>query len=730
QTPISWQEGAVMAASISTESFCGLLPGSDPSGIMRDLDEICITVAEYDKEYVDHITKGFKSAEMNSTQGSPTTFVQLGQKRSRGRRSREQRREERHGGDDEEGQEMRFYGPDHRRSLPEGDPSTVSLNRLEQQLKSASKLKFPDWLLLKALHVEEQNKPTPTNIFGEKVGTSLEEESLLHLQGEPWWPAVESSSIERAAWREMWLWKKAQLKVDRRTTNLLNKPSANGVDDSDDLDDIFETYTEPAEHHRSTAQRGQDKRRSDHAADKQTALDHGLTSSSEPGSADEGGSMASRNYSDEDMEDEASTNNAIGQGNDLAADPSWEPSSQKSGTDDGSTMSNDTRTLSDSPPDEVLVNTALGLLLDGITESHPDVDGKFEWTTFHRRFEVSQLKDRDNEEKREKVMAAKVDGCLQTIEPGKVEEHSDALCILEVKPVRRGAKRLSIAMQEAAEMAAWISSEHELGLLPSFRSDAAGSIRRRLLISQDLDEICITVAEFDDEYIEYISNKTPKALPNGQRGQKRQRGQQATREQGGDDEASEQEREEKQQKLEEDESRVRDNQHDDEPERDDDDSHDDEYNHDDDDEHYDDEHYDDEHHEDSEATDEYHEDSEATDEGTNEYAQHNNESDNNESDNNESDNDESDNALEDNGNNGLERSEATGKATSNGQGENDVPRSLDRKRRAPGFLTMRQFEPIRITEETIGDIMVLLLSVTLSLCREHERYVESKHIAH
>lgn len=64
-------------------------------------------------------------------------------------------------------------------------------------------------------------------------------------------------------------------------------------------------------------------------------------------------------------------------------------------------------------------NIALGLLLDGITESHSDVDGKFEWTAFHRRFGVSQLQDRDNEEKREKVMAAKVDGCLQTIEPGK-----------------------------------------------------------------------------------------------------------------------------------------------------------------------------------------------------------------------------------------------------------------------------------------------------------------------
>ncbi|CAG9947688.1 unnamed protein product [Clonostachys rosea f. rosea IK726] len=125
-----------------------------------------------------------------------------------------------------------------------------------------------------------------------------------------------------------------------------------------------------------------------------------------------------------------------------------------------------------------------------------------------------------------------------------------------MKPVRRKAKKLPIAMQEAAEMAAWISTEHELGLLPSFQSDAAGNAKRRFLISQDLDEICITVAEYDDDYIRYIPNKTPsgasavKPQPNGQRGQKRQRGQQETREQGEEGKESGPERE-KQQKLEE-----------------------------------------------------------------------------------------------------------------------------------------------------------------------------------
>uniref|UniRef100_A0A8H7KBW2 Uncharacterized protein n=1 Tax=Bionectria ochroleuca TaxID=29856 RepID=A0A8H7KBW2_BIOOC len=240
---------------------------------------------------------------------------------------------------------------EHGRSLPQSNPSTVSLDNLEHHLKSASKLKFPDWLILKALVIEVNEKPTPINLLGEKVGASLEKENRLHLQGEPWWPAVESKSIERASWREMWLWKKAQLKVDRRTINLLSKLSPDGLEISSDLDNT----AEPAEDCRPTAQRGQNKRRSDHAADKRTAVDHGLTSSSEPKSPSEGGSTAYGSSSDEDMQDEAPPSNAIGQGNNSDTGSSFKAPSSKSSTDDESIMSNDTRTLSDSPPDEVLV---------------------------------------------------------------------------------------------------------------------------------------------------------------------------------------------------------------------------------------------------------------------------------------------------------------------------------------------------------------------------------------
>ncbi|UPK89492.1 hypothetical protein LCI18_000427 [Fusarium solani-melongenae] len=52
-------------------------------------------------------------------------------------------------------------------------------------------------------------------------------------------------------------------------------------------------------------------------------------------------------------------------------------------------------------------------------------------------------------------------------------------------------------------MAAWISTEARKGLLPS-RSDDK-TIYRRLLISQDFDQVFITIAEFDERYIQYIT---------------------------------------------------------------------------------------------------------------------------------------------------------------------------------------------------------------------------------
>ena len=97
----------------------------------------------------------------------------------------------------------------------------------------------------------------------------------------------------------------------------------------------------------------------------------------------------------------------------------------------------------DLPPadDEQIVNTALLLLLRAMT-MHFDVPAL--WSLKRRVFHFGEDKA--------KVFAAIVDGYLSS--------HNDALkAIIEVKPFTRGNDRKGICMQEAAQMAAWISSD-------------------------------------------------------------------------------------------------------------------------------------------------------------------------------------------------------------------------------------------------------------------------------
>ncbi|KAI8650906.1 hypothetical protein NCS57_01425900 [Fusarium keratoplasticum] len=50
-------------------------------------------------------------------------------------------------------------------------------------------------------------------------------------------------------------------------------------------------------------------------------------------------------------------------------------------------------------------------------------------------------------------------------------------------------------------MASWISTESKKGLLPP---DPRIKAYRRLFISQDFDHVFLTIAEFDDQYVQYV----------------------------------------------------------------------------------------------------------------------------------------------------------------------------------------------------------------------------------
>ncbi|KAJ5587728.1 uncharacterized protein N7459_003493 [Penicillium hispanicum] len=133
------------------------------------------------------------------------------------------------------------------------------------------------------------------------------------------------------------------------------------------------------------------------------------------------------------------------------------------------------------PPtkDEQIVNCALVIFLNALTmrfifNNH--------WT-LHRKALKATFRDTSFE--------ARTDGYLG-------DSQGYARVLIEVKPVMREKKSLAIQMQETAQMVAWIKSDPE---------KLDGTRKLRLHISQDRHEIYLTVAEYDDDYIRYLTDE-------------------------------------------------------------------------------------------------------------------------------------------------------------------------------------------------------------------------------
>ncbi|EGX88300.1 hypothetical protein CCM_08343 [Cordyceps militaris CM01] len=140
--------------------------------------------------------------------------------------------------------------------------------------------------------------------------------------------------------------------------------------------------------------------------------------------------------------------------------------------------------------DEQIVNTALILLLNVLTLTFNEAQGK--WSLYRQPFCV---RDRNAE----KVFEARVDGTYTV--------GGDNVSIVEVKPYNRNDSikvNSAVSMQETAQMAAWISQ------FPPADARTAPPERmyRRLLLSQDKDEVFCTVASFRPAYVRYICDWT------------------------------------------------------------------------------------------------------------------------------------------------------------------------------------------------------------------------------
>ncbi|RMD40499.1 hypothetical protein DV735_g4619, partial [Chaetothyriales sp. CBS 134920] len=135
--------------------------------------------------------------------------------------------------------------------------------------------------------------------------------------------------------------------------------------------------------------------------------------------------------------------------------------------------------------DEQIVNIALLIFLNAITV--PYTKGTNEWSPYRCPFVV---KDAGGN----KVYEARVDGLLRD-----KATRTQTKALVEVKPHPR---RDTTRMQEAAQMAAWISNYPP----PGYEQDPK-EVYKRLLVSQDKQMIYVSIASFDAEYVKYIQGK-------------------------------------------------------------------------------------------------------------------------------------------------------------------------------------------------------------------------------
>ncbi|PLB33630.1 uncharacterized protein BDW47DRAFT_90801 [Aspergillus candidus] len=143
-----------------------------------------------------------------------------------------------------------------------------------------------------------------------------------------------------------------------------------------------------------------------------------------------------------------------------------------------STVSPDDEFMYPPTKDEQIVNTALLVFLDSIT-LHFDLS--VGWSP-HRKPLTAEFTNAN--------FQARTDGYL-------ADRSEDIKAIIEVKPVLRQTKEPQIRIQESHQMVA--------GLLEDYKSSVPACRKKpRTIISQDRQEIYISVAKYSNDYINYL----------------------------------------------------------------------------------------------------------------------------------------------------------------------------------------------------------------------------------
>ncbi|KAF4466903.1 hypothetical protein FALBO_6231 [Fusarium albosuccineum] len=315
----------------------------------------------------------------------------------------------------------------------------------ENELRSASKLKYEDWLLLKVIWKPSNKHPTHNTFFSSQ-GPRLRAQAETVMSRLPWMKALKDEEKSPLNWSYMAPWKMSTTDINKRMPADLDLAQGRVYDDADP----FRLVIEPSN------ARGRPRRavNPDHA---QRRADMEAT--------------YKRLHDALDRDQPA---------------VSSQPRPHKSPS-----------------PQRVIIQ------LHGLRPAVPlgerleaGLRDSYSWSILHRQLSVSH--PGTESDKRVKILTAKTDGCLTSTIPGEDPDRGDTLVIIEVKPYRRDkplTNATAVRIQEGAEMAAWISTESMRGLLPG---ESQKRTYRRLLISQDFDEIYLTIAEFDDLYVQYI----------------------------------------------------------------------------------------------------------------------------------------------------------------------------------------------------------------------------------
>ncbi|KAM5343288.1 hypothetical protein ACJ41O_014254 [Fusarium nematophilum] len=355
---------------------------------------------------------------------------------------------------------------------------------------SASKLKYEDWMLLRVIWPSHHGQPTYNSVFG-SAGQEWRARAEAALSPEPWMQALLAGDNHPLAWSILAPWKLSANDISRRLPAQLDLPSGAVYDDLDPFRVVVEPSDPRSRPRRNTSGKPSDPFETAEAKSQQMkkyieTYDPQSSSAYPPPPARPGHSRPG-----DKPPSSASPNSSTGR----RASPS----------DANSGLSLEGRLINKHRPDEAIINMSLVLLLQGVTMSLLQTKKyePYDWTILHKLFSVTQPNP-DNGSKRTRLLTAKSDGCLQVSRPGQDPDNGDTLAIIEVKPYRRlnpVKNAAAVRVQEGAEMAAWISTEPRRGLLPA---SAKKGTYRRLLVSQDFDEIYITIAEFDEAYVRYI----------------------------------------------------------------------------------------------------------------------------------------------------------------------------------------------------------------------------------